>query len=790
MRRRSKVHDHTTNDYVRQQPDPGQYATRAVYQEPTRSSEYNRYHSTNDRADDHVPQSHSEHSDYPYQNQYNGELPSHHPEETGRNLQSPVHTPPAGHSGNPENYLSNHQDRPEDGRTHRRRRVINVMFYKTDPYEGKVPRGEGWVIEPIDGGFRAIKDERALNGWMHIYERAKVIHPSGNSGKTYWYFESIFDPPERVRHIREKFSKDGVQVQDLTPSDSGYFSHIKFDFDHARKAWRDVLPVLPTHDETLKEVMDREKAERSRRMRAYGSYYRESEPPNPQYSNTDPTRKDFHIAEQRAELPPNPHRKHRSDFNVEELNGEYGSDGSNRRGTFSSKKHYAQQGPENRGAKYNQENAYSHNSPTQIDRSRPNVLDISHLVKDLQETTANSDVYSDESSAPWDHRHGSIVYRKAQDETPINYWQQQQGLYNDNRRNPASNGRQHLNTGFIFPQENRKNDYSFKKEYLPPSKNGQSLQRKPGEVWVLRVYGFGYTDDTVPLNDLLQFDLGQIIGDTSEKYNSYIDSYDKNAVNIALEDDSMSHKELERAIQELIEFVISRDTGARFGHAPHNETTLYNTNKKDTDPKTDSFNDDRSIYIRKRRLSTKVKPKKVRSSRYRNWNFRYRHSYGQNDRYPRTKLTKYKTNGDYLEKGNQRHKHDEPIAARVRTRKYTRRGNNLDDGSITANMDSSSVKDNTDEFEKLDKTSFHEDMNSDSNDENQKPFDVVYINKKVVTIEETADGEKRRKFNDVTQAKRIARTKAKRYPSYLSHLPIPASIKHRIGKRSALDNGN
>ena len=32
-----------------------------------------------------------------------------------------------------------------------------------------------------------------------------------------------------------------IQVQDLTPSDSGYFSHIKFDFDHARKAWRDVL---------------------------------------------------------------------------------------------------------------------------------------------------------------------------------------------------------------------------------------------------------------------------------------------------------------------------------------------------------------------------------------------------------------------------------------------------------------------------------------------------------------------------------------------------------------------
>ena len=138
-------------------------------------------------------------------------------------------------------------------------------------------------------------------------------------------------------------------------------------------------------------------------------------------------------------------------------------------------------------------------------------------------------------------------------------------------------------------------------------------------------------------------------------------------------------------------------------------------------------------------------------------------------------MTKYKTNDDYLEKGNQRHKHDEPIAARVRARKYTRRGDNLDDGSITANMDSSSVKDNTDEFEKLDKTSFHEDMNSDSNDENQKPFDVMYINKKVVTIEETADGEKRRKFNDVTQAKRIARTKAKRYPSYLSHLPIPGN---------------
>ena len=589
MRRRTKVHGHPTNDYVRQQPDSGQYETQPntiIYQEPTRSSEYNRYHSTESRADDHIHEPHSEHVNYPYQNQYNGELPSHS-EEAGTNLQSPVHTPSADRSGNPQNYLSNYKDSPEDGRTHRRRRVINVMFYKTDPYEGKVPRGEGWVIEPIDGGFRAIKDERALNGWMHIYERAKVIHPSGNSGKTYWYFESIFDPPERVRHIREKFSKDGVQVQDLTPSDSGYFSHIKFDFDHARKAWRDVLPVLPTHDETLKEVVDREKAERSRRIRAYGSYYKEPKPSNLHYSNVDPTREDFHIAEQRRELPPNPHQKHRSDFNVERPNGEYGSGGSNRRDTFASTKHYAQQGPENRGAKYNQENSYSHNSPTQIDRPRPNVLDVSHLVKDLQETTANSDAYSAESSTPWDRRHGTIVYRKPRDEIPINYWQQQQGLYNDNRRNPVPNGREPLNTRFTFPQENRKNDYSFKKEYLPPSKNGKTLRRKPGEVWVLRVYGFGYTDDTIPLNDLLQFDLEHGTGDTSEKYNRYIDSYDKNAVNIALEDDSMSPKELERAIQELIEFVITRGTGDRSVLAPSNETrTLYNRNKNGADPKT------------------------------------------------------------------------------------------------------------------------------------------------------------------------------------------------------------
>ena len=189
-------------------------------------------------------------------------------------------------------------------------------------------------------------------------------------------------------------------------------------------------------------------------------------------------------------------------------------------------------------------------------------------------------------------------------------------------------------------------------------------------------------------------------------------------------------------------------------------------------------------------MSGEVKPKKVRSSRYSNWKLRYRYSNDKNDRYPRTKLTKYKTNDDYLKKDNLRHKQDKPIAAGVRARKYRRSGDNLDDGSITANMDSSSVKDDKEEFEKLDETSIDEDMDSDSNDENQKSFDVMYVNKKVVTIEETADGQKRRKINDVTEAKRIARTKAKRYPSYLSHLPIPAAVKHRIGKRSAFNNGN
>ena len=728
------MYDHTPNDYVRQLPDSGQYATQAnVYKGPARSSEYHRHHSTEGRADDHVSQPHFEEPNYPYKNQYNGELSSH-PEETGRNVQSPVHRPPADHSGNPKNYLNNHQDSPEDGKTHRRRRVINVMFYKTDPYEGKVPRGEGWVIEPIDGGFRAIKDERALNGWMHIYERAKVIHPSGNSGKTYWYFESIFDPPERVRHIREKFSKNGVQVQDLTPSDSGYFSHIKFDFDHARKAWRDVLPVIPTHDETLKEVMDRENAERSRRMRAYGSYYKEPEPQNQQYSNVDPTREDFRIVESRPKPPLNPHQKH--DYNVEELNGRYGSDGS--------EESYALQGPEYRDSKYNQGNSYSHKIPTEMDRPHPNVLDVSHLIKDLQDTKANSGMYySDESATPWDHGHGSTVHTKAHDGIPKNYWQQQRGLYNDNRKPPAPHGRHPPNIGFPFPPEKRKNDYSFKKESLPSSRNGRNLHRKPGEVWVLRVYGFGYTDDRVPLNDFLQFDSEHNIGDTSEKYNSYIDSYDKNAVNIALEDDSMSQEELERAIQELIEFVIKRDSGGK--HAPHNgTTTLYNTNKKDADPKTHIFNDDRDIYIPKRSQSTKYKINDLEN--------------GQ--------LGYYET-----------------IANKIRPGKYRRRADNSNDGSFIVNMDSASTKDNTEE-------SIAVNLDFDSNGENQKPVDAMYVNKKVVTIEETTDGKKRRKINDVTKAKRMARTKAKDYPLYLSHLPIPASIKHRIGKRSVSNYGN
>ena len=234
----------------------------------------------------------------------------------------------------------------------------------------------------------------------------------------------------------------------------------------------------------------------------------------------------------------------------------------------------------------------------------------------------------------------------------------------------------------------------------------------------------------------------------------------------------MSQEELQRAIQELIEFVMTRDRGGRYEHGPHDETTtLYSTNRKDADSKTDISNNDRDIYAPKRSPSTKVRPKKIRTSRYNN-----RYSY-QNGHYPKIKSTKYKT--DDLKKGNLGLY--ETISNRIRSRKYVRRADNLDD--ITINVDSHSAKDNTEE-------SIAENMDFDSNGENQKPFDVIYVNKKVVTIKETADGKKRRKISDVTEAKRIGRTKAKGYPSYLSELSIPATIKHRIGKRSVSNNGN
>ena len=735
MRSRIKPYgDHTSNAHDNQHPDPRQYEpqlheTIVIYERPTPPPP--KYH-------DHRPgQSYSDNSQQfsgnvnRYHQEYPGELSSHHTKPTN-NLQTADSVVQEGYNSNQPNYNG-----PADGRTHRRRRVINVKYYKKDPYEGKVPKGEGWVIEPIDGGFRAIKDERALNGWMHIYERAKVIHPSGNSGKTYWYFESIFDPPERVRHIRKKYSKDGVQTEDLTPSNSGYFSHIKFDFDHARRAWRDVLPVIPTEDETLGEVIEREQAEKARRMRAYGSYYKEPTPVNQEHPNAG-NNEDSYTANQ------GPHRA-----NVPL---------------------YYQNGPNNRGNTYNEEKTYQQSNQATGDnqysfnKAHDNYLDVAHLVNELQNAKEDSNsynVYSAQSGKPWDRGHGSMPR--------YNYWPQQKGSYNDNEG--SRKGKE-----FNFPQQMRKNNYSFKKESLMSDRENQNLQGKSRDLWVLRVYGFGYTDDNVPLNDLLQFDIEQNVGDTSEKYKSYIDSYDKNAVNIALEEDSMNRNELERAIEELIEFIFARTQTHTHPIPAATETGR--------DGKTGTFNDGSYSQRPKSRIPVTFRPKPL-SIIYYEENTRktrkFKHSV-HNSRNTKPSVV-------YLDKVS--NIYIKPFEARLKSRNEFH-NKHLDEVTNSSKYYSSPSEDIPRlERSKSPQVKFYssEKPNDKPNEKpNEKPYDIMYVKKKIITIEETIDGRQRRKSSDVTETKRIARSKTK-YPSYLGYLPIPSEIKHRIDKRSVSKNG-
>ncbi len=80
---------------------------------------------------------------------------------------------------------------------------------------------------------------------------------------------------------------------------------------------------------------------------------------------------------------------------------------------------------------------------------------------------------------------------------------------------------------------------------------------KPGEVWVLRIYGFGYSNNDIKPGDLLHYDEESHVSDNKKTYQKYIDAYDKNAVNIAYGDKSMSKPQLEGVIGEIIDFIIS-----------------------------------------------------------------------------------------------------------------------------------------------------------------------------------------------------------------------------------------
>ena len=267
------------------------------------------------------------------------------------------------------------------------------------------------------------------------------------------------------------------------------------------------------------------------------------------------------------------------------------------------------------------------------------------------------------------------------------------------------------------------------------------------------------------------------IGDNSEKYNNYIDSYDRNAVNIALEDDSMSQKDLERAIQELIEFVISRNRNRGRGRSLHLDPTRLH--KKRDERRAQIFNDARNP---KQIFSTKTKPKTNHRGRHMHSDIPHRSDSYRRGRNSRSKSTKYERDEEYLEEHQERSYHDRPVASRAK--KYRRDSKNLETNPSHRSYDTTDLLKAEEEEESPDDIDFYR------KDENENPYDVMYIKKKVVTIEETADGKQSRKTSDLTETRRIARSKSSRYPTYLHYLPIPSEIKHRIGKRSAPNNGN
>ncbi len=458
-----------------------------------------------------------------------------------------------------------------------RRRVVNIKYYQNDPYQGKLPWGEGWVIEPIDGGFRAIKDERAVNGWMHIYERAKVIDPSGNSGKTYWYFESIFDPPERNRHIKENYSPEGTSVEDLTPQSSGYYSHIKFDYAHARRVWKEILPIIPTKDETMREIAEQQRREKIRQMQghrqAYASQHHNREPyasngirgiyeqrPEPkmysgqdqrlQYAHrTNPQNLHTNIQYQAAQHP------------VQE--NQYTHQG------YDQATGYVRHVEPTAINEYQEAEQENDGTYTDIDESKYNVpypkyLDLTHLFRDLQEskqntvpqgTVSSADEHSDRKHAYYDRSQKQDLHISKTSHPDVKH------LYKGQRENPYQSDSKMP----IYSQRSYNTDGS---DVLQVDQGRKKNMAKPGEVWVLRIYGFGYSNNDIKPDDLLHYDEESHVSDNKKTYQKYIDAYDKNAVNIAYGDKSMSKPQLEGVIGEIIDFIISNrqsDTASNHG---------------------------------------------------------------------------------------------------------------------------------------------------------------------------------------------------------------------------------
>ncbi len=85
------------------------------------------------------------------------------------------------------------------------------------PPNGDPPSGNGWYVERILGGYRAVKDDQKRNGWKHIYTRVFRVHPEGIAGASFWSLVSEYDPDMgRGDGIEEEIKSQNQRVIDET----------------------------------------------------------------------------------------------------------------------------------------------------------------------------------------------------------------------------------------------------------------------------------------------------------------------------------------------------------------------------------------------------------------------------------------------------------------------------------------------------------------------------------------------------------------------------------------------